>query len=276
MLAVKTWGVPRVCVLEVFCTNAQNRSGWGEKYINAAVNLFNWQPHGDSCDVCEYFVKRAKGGRPKKCRKNCGRVAGETITHTGTSIRAIASDRLVTASVDPSRILASPVDHSHLVCPLCKLVVNGPIQLTCETLVCGDCLLKLIRSKGPDAGCPSCDAQVTSAHLKKCPSVIVDLLSNLRIKCGQGCYHLCFPLRHLSSHEKCCIQSVTQQPLSWSTMPEATFGEVLASPVNAPLSPDEQRVCTHLVRRALHDSENSATLILRTGGQVCYKDNTGR
>ena len=77
---------PEFVCLKCFAQMRRIKAAEGKKYINAAVNLFNWQPHGDSCDVCEYFVKRAKGGRPKKCRKNRGRVAGETITHTGTSI----------------------------------------------------------------------------------------------------------------------------------------------------------------------------------------------
>ena len=57
-------------------------------------------------------------------------------------------------------------------------------------------------------------------------------------------------------------------------MSDATFGEVLASPLDAPLCPDEQRVCTHLVKRALQESADQSTLILRTGGQVRYKDNS--
>ena len=51
-------------------------------------------------------------------------------------------------------------------------------------------------------------------------------------------------------------------------MSEATLGEVLASPLNAPLCPDEQPVCTHLVKRALRESADQSALILRTGGQV--------
>ena len=45
--------------------------------------------------------------------ENCGRVAGETITYTVTSIQAIASDCLIAASVDLFWISASPVNHSH-------------------------------------------------------------------------------------------------------------------------------------------------------------------
>ena len=242
----------------------------GKKYINTTVSLFNWQAHDceDNCEICDHFAKCKKGGRPKKCRKNRGRVAGETTSCTVTSVQAVASERLVAVPVDPSRISVSQVNpDSHLLCQLCQLVVNGPVQLKCEALACGECLVRLLHSKGPDACCPGCGDQITSVHLQKCPSVVVELLCNLRIKCAKGCHH-CFPLQYLSTHEECCIPSVIP-PTSRSTMSETTFGEVLGSPVDAPLSPDEQRVCTHLVKRALHESGNPSTLILKTGGQVC-------
>ena len=56
-------------------------------------------------------------------------------------------------------------------------------------------------------------------------------------------------------------------PPGQSTKSDVTLGEVVALPLNAPLCPDEQRVCTHLVKRALQESTDQFT-ILRTGGQV--------
>ena len=230
----------------------------GTRYINPAVVLFDWQPHND--------------WRPKKGRKNRGRVAGETTSQTVASVRGMAEECLVTAAVNPSRMSVSQVDNSHLVCPLCRLVANGPVQLACERLACAECVVEMLLSKGPGACCPSCGAPATSAHFRKCPSMVVDLLVNLRVKCSEGCL-LSFPLRQLTSHEEyCCSQYVS--PPGRSAMSDATFGEVLASPLDAPLCPDEQQVCTHLVKRALQESADQSTLILRTGGQVRYKDNS--
>ena len=154
-------------------------------------------------------------------------------------MRAAAGECLVTAAINPSRISVSQVDHSHLVCPLCKLVVNGPVQLACERLACAECVIQMLHSKGPSACCPSCGAPATSVHFMKCPSMVADLLGNLRVKCGQGC------------------------------MPPFFSSPAAGEP---PLCPDEQRVCTHLVKRALQESADLSTLILRTGGQVCCKD----
>ena len=211
-------------------------------------------------------AKRVGGQR--SAERTCGHIAGKTTSCTVTSVQAVASECFVAVPVDPSCISASQVDpDSPLVCQLCQLVVNDPVQLKCEALACGECLVGLLHSKGPDACCPGCGDQITSVHLQKCPSVVVELLCNLRIKCANGCHH-CFPLQYLSTYEECCISSVIP-PTSRSTLSETTFVEVLGSPVNAPLSPDEQRVCTHLVKQALHGSGNPSTLILKTGEQVC-------
>ena len=80
-----------------------------------------------------------------------------------------------------------------------------------------------------------------------------------------------------SSH-KCSLHEVSEhggrpswKPPSevWSGLPPFFSSPAAGEP---PLCPDEQRVCTHLVKRALQESADLSTLILRTGGQVCCKD----
>ncbi len=239
----------------------------GTKYINPSVALFEWQPHTSNCEVCKHFYQSTKGGRPKKGRKNRGRPLGESTSETVASVRAVAGVSLVSAAVDLSRISASQVDYSHLVCPLCKQVVNGPLQLGCERFVCAECIVQLLHSHGPHTCCPSCDAPVTSEHFMRCPDVVTDLFGNLRVKCSRGC-HFSVPLKQLESHEESCNPLVSPPPAR-STMSDITLGDVLATPLDAPLCPDEQLACTRLVKRALQESENPSVLVLKTGGQVC-------
>ena len=163
-----------VC-LKCFAEMRRVEAARGIKYINPAVVVFNWQPHTDDCEICIHFTKCKKGGPPNKSRKNRGCVAGETPTQTVTSIRSLAGECLVTAAINPDRISMSQVDHLYLVC---HLVVNEPVQLSCERLVCGECITHMLLSKGPSV-CPSCGAPATSAHFGKCPSVVADLLGNL-------------------------------------------------------------------------------------------------
>ena len=139
---------PEYVCLKCFVQMYRIKAAKGTRYINPTVNLFDWQPPNDSCEVCEHFSKCMKGGRPKKSRKNRGRVAGETSSQTVASVRGMAEECLVTAAVNPSRVSVSQVDDSHLVCPLCRLVANGPVQLACERLACAECVVEMLLSKG--------------------------------------------------------------------------------------------------------------------------------
>ncbi len=153
----------------------------GAKHIHPSVVLFNWQPHTNSCEVCQHFSDSKKGGRPKKGRQNRGRVPGETTSQTVVSVRALAGVSLVPAAIDPSRISISQVDFSHLVCALCNQVANGPVQLACERLAYAECIVQLLNSHGPQTCCPSCDTQINSEHFARCPGVVTDLFRNLRV-----------------------------------------------------------------------------------------------
>ena len=150
-------------------------------------------------------------------------------------------------------------------------MANGLIQLSCERLACADCVVQLLHSHGPQSRCPSCDTPVTSEHFARCTSVMGDLLGNVRIKCSRGC-HFSVPLKQLDSHEQACNPHASPPP-GMTTTSDITLGEVLAAPLDAPLCPDEQLVCTRLVKRALQESDNPSLLVLKTGGQVglCIK-----
>ena len=60
---------PEYVCLKCFAQMCHIKAAKGTRYINPAVNLFHWQPHNDSCEVCEHFSKRMKGGRPKRAGK---------------------------------------------------------------------------------------------------------------------------------------------------------------------------------------------------------------
>ena len=70
------------------------------------------------------------------------------------------------------------------------------------------------------------------------------------------------------SHEQSCNPNETPPPPPQSTMSDVTLREVISSPLDAPLCPDEHLACTHLVKCALQESENPSLLVLRNGGHV--------
>ena len=130
-------------------------------------------------------------------------MSGETTSQVESHVKAVAGDCLVTAPINPSRILTSQVDNSHLVCSQCKLLVNGPVQRACERLVCAQCVIEMLHAEGPSSTCPSCGAPATSAHFRRCASMVANLLENLRVKCSRGCH-----FRSLSSSWRTTRMSV--------------------------------------------------------------------
>ena len=128
---------PEHVCLKCFAQMCRIKTAKGRRYINPAVVLFDWQPHNDSCEVCEHF---SKCGRPQK-----------------------------------------------------KL---EKLRACCRRDDISNC-------------CPSCG--VTSAHFRKCPSTVVDLLGNLRVKCSEGC-HLSFPLHQLAIKSVAALSMCHHQP----------------------------------------------------------------
>ena len=240
----------------------------GKKYTNPSVMLFEWLPHCSDCKVCHHFATSKKGGRPKKVTKNRGRPSGETTSQTVAHIRGIAGPSHVSAAVDPSYVHNPPIDCSKLLCHLCHLVVNGPVQSVCEKVVCAGCLINSLMTSGPNTCCPSCNTPVSTVHFKKCQGMVCDVIASLQVKCRRGC-HLSIPMEQLESHEESCGLTVSPQPPR-SSRSDMTIRDMLAAPVDAPLCHDEKIACTHLVRRALQESKSPDTLVLKTGGQVSY------
>lgn len=71
-------------------------------------------------------------GWPKRTKKNRSCPSGETASQTVEHIQASAGPSHVSAAVDPSYVHNPTIKCSKLLCPLCHLVINGPVQSVCE------------------------------------------------------------------------------------------------------------------------------------------------
>ena len=114
--------------------------------------------------------------------------------------------------------------------------------------------------------CPSCKSPLTSDYVEKCADVVLEVIQNVRVCCS-SCKHD-FPFKELVCHEEAYAghcSSTTHLPRH--TAHEVTLEVVMQTPLDDPLSPDEQVACTHLVKRAMQGGNQ---LVLKTGGQVRY------
>ena len=113
-----------------------------------SVKVHEWLRHSpDGCSVCTLPV----GGRPKKLTKNRGRPAPTDIdTRTLlTNIRQCSPLSLLPASMRNSRpsyvLCPTPgLTADDVECSICLLLLDQPVQLSCGSVVCMECICRLV------------------------------------------------------------------------------------------------------------------------------------
>ncbi len=100
--------------------------------------------------VCENFLQKSLGGRPKK-RRNVPACPSSVTAH----VHSIAGPCHRSSSpLLPSRSFASSFILSNVTCPSCHNIVDHPVELPCKALVYLGCCLNLL--KKDKHACPSC------------------------------------------------------------------------------------------------------------------------
>jgi hypothetical protein len=238
------------------------KAGMNKRHIQTNVPAFTWEPHSDEgCNVCMHFNNSKRGGRLKKERRCRGRPEGEKSSAIIDSIIENAGTEL-SHGIAPNRVMAAQVDTSFLVCPICTNIVCAPVQLRCDNVACRDCMTQHLIAHGKDSRCPCCNVVLDIAHVSQCSKVTRSVIEHLRVKCVKGC-RLPILMKDLEIHESSCDPNTSFSPPQ--SLLQLTLGEMLTAPLHEPLSPDEERVCTRLVKRATAGGEQ---LVLKTGGQV--------
>ena len=252
---------PEVCHA---CLSQMRRikAAQGSAVFRTTANIFTWTPHTEeNCCVCEHFETTLRGGRPKK-QKSVGRQSGEPPSRTLEALSEVAGVSLA-SGVSPSRLTSSHVLEANVVCIICQAVVDTPVQLNCDHLVCHPCIQQRLIDDGPI--CPGCRETMDSTHFSKCTTLVQVVIRHLRIHCKYQCKYPVY-LEDLLKHEEACSQ-LTHQQLPRGTLTDATLEEMMEVPLTEPLSADEEALCSRLVRRSTQDGK----LVITTGGQVRCK-----
>lgn len=234
--------------------------------FNCSTPLVTWTSHQEiDCEVCNSFRRRNQGGRKPRQRKGRGRPAealkkDENKTHS--PINAVVH---IPSEIVPA-ILINPMPNierfekisKELVCPVCREVLDRPLQAACEHFFCYSCIEKWLSYNSNGAGCPVCKQIIKSEELRKPPRLLLNLLSTSYVKCT-----VCkafMKLEELAKHESTCTSYVKERPTTLVT-------DILKTPTATPLSREEETLTTHLMKRKLNNSD-SPNVLLQTGGTV--------
>ena len=129
------------------------KAAQGSASLRTTATIFEWTAHTEGrCCMCEHFQMTLRGGCPKK-QKPVGRQSGEPTSRTLEALSEAAGVHLA-GGVSPSRLASSYIPAVNVVCIICQAVVDAPVQLSCNHLVCDSCIQQQLIDNSPN--CPGC------------------------------------------------------------------------------------------------------------------------
>ena len=155
--------------------------------------------------------------------------------------------------------------HTSLTCAVCMEVLQRPIQLPCNELVCATCCTKSIAASRTTK-CPCCYRDhLAEGTVKNPPYVVMDLLAGLLLKC-KHCEHSVDAGIYQQHLDMNCSISVVHIPDSPS---KHSIREVLDAPLDAPATPMEIKAAGQVLQRMLQHKESGNIIRVPTKGKVC-------
>lgn len=258
------------------CTRAIKASAEGKDYTHH-VHIFEWVEHtGTDCSVCRHFGEQKRGRKPK--RSSIGRPP-QKVVDLVSKFKERSSPSLLLDFQLRERMSQL---HEDLNCPICHLVVDRPILITtCNKIVCLTCCVEHMY-KHTNLSCPFCGLMhlLDESTVIPAPPVILKLLKSLEIPCEKCAVSvsagmsMCNLIKYVvpstflieTFQEHICADN---SPMDQAV--DDVVAEVVAKSPDTPLSSQEDKLATSLVRRKLaHGSENGV-VHFKTGGQVKSK-----
>ena len=170
-------------------------------------------------------------------------------------------------SEDPDPQFLSSSLTKKLTCPICLGIVNRPVQLFCERIICSGCCCKAIQH-AYSVKCPCCNDHILSSSTVYPPSpLLLSLLSDLMLSCIRKCGKA-VKLQHYEKHLTSNCKSHYEEEMNSPS--KMTLQDILRKPATSPATPAELKAAHHLVRRLMNQEEgtSSASITVPTHGQV--------
>ena len=227
------------------------------KYTETNCRPQEWSSHSDNCKFCNAIEDKQHGGRPKK-RRSAGRPS--LVMH---HIKGVAGKRLGGGNKLYPDIFVEleSVDIKNLLCCVCNMIVDCPVEVSCGHLICMECCLHECTT---EFCCPFCECTISSADktsFSRVASALQQLLEGLQLHCP-----VCHQLTHLGKlveHQQSSCKTHTH-------VHEPTAHDIISQPASTPPTALEQRAAAGILQRMLA-LEGERVVALPTGGRVSHK-----
>lgn len=178
-------------------------------------------------------------------------------------MHAVAPPPLLPADATPATLTSVT---ERLCCPICLVLLDRPLELSCGAVVCLDCCSKWLQTSR-SFSCPCCYGHSLSCTTVQPPSpLITSLVESLLINCWKGCGKVVRVDQYQAHLAGNCNSHYQEVDHSLS------IREVLDKPTTSPVTPTEMRAAEHIMRRIIdQDTSNTDShgiVKVRTRGQV--------
>jgi len=165
---------------------------------------------------------------------------------------SIESVSMPTQDPSPSCFRPSPQTQK-LTCCICLSLLNRPVQLSCDSLICVNCCCDAIRMSY-SLDCPCCYNHTLSQSTVSRPSAIVlSFLSEVMVSCMKGCNKAV----RVHNYEQHLIGNCKGHYEDLNSPSKVTLRDVLSKPTTSPASLAEMKATSHLVQRYLNQQEGA-------------------
>ena len=212
--------------------------------------------------ICDHFKSFTSGGREKKGTKKRGRPSDPDQASTVKCVKDVQPASFYPPGLPPQY---SDV-HSSLICCVCLEVLNRPILLPCNELVCGPCCSQWVAVSG-GVSCPRCHGCFMEGQgVREPPYAVMQILGGLTLSCKE-CHQPVQAAQYLDHlNSKCRTGVVVESPS------KLTVAEILATPTITPPSAIEKKAAGNILKRIMtQDSTATCAIKVPTSGQVSIK-----
>ncbi len=161
-------------------------------------------------------------------------------------------DTTVMPSQDSNPTCFNPSSHiDTLTCCICLGLLNRPVQLSCDNLICANCCCESIR-QSHSLDCPCCNTHTLSQSTISKPSAIVlSFLNEVIVSCIRG-YNQAVKVHNYEHHLAGDCKGFYED---FNSPSKVTLGDVLSKPATLPTTEAEMKATSHLVRRVMNQQE---------------------
>ncbi|XP_070543668.1 E3 ubiquitin-protein ligase LNX-like [Ptychodera flava] len=148
-------------------------------------------------------------------------------------------------------------------CSICLSFLTKPLETPCQHIYCSDCVINVFLTENKlFVNCPCCTESISCFSVKPAKLYFLNILRSLPMQCNT-CMQICNSL-HLNEHT--CQPSQAKSNAESSSQPRQASSDILERPLELPLTPELEKMATHLLKTKLNQSADGKTAIYKTGG----------